>query len=836
MTLLDHLRQDATYAARALRREPGLTLGIIATFALAIGANAAMFGLVNRLLLAAPPGVANADRVTRVTLDFVTTDGDRFGGTTTSYPVFRALDKLTGAFKAAAAVRTDTVALGQGAELTEISTIDASGRYFEVLGAHARLGRFFAPADDELPAGSPVAVLSYAFWQRQYGGDVQVLSREIVLDGQPYTIVGVAPPGFTGDALAPVDVFRPLTVAMRNRASTWTSETGLNIVTIVARLHDGVSAPAAQHAATAAARGVFAGADPDRTLTGTELTSLLPGASAAGSPQGRTALWLSGVALVVLLIAIANVATLLLLRALRRRREIAVRIALGIGRARLARQLITESLLLALAGGAVGLLVANWLAAVIRATLLPGVTPSDTFVDRGVLVATLGTACVAGLVAGCAPLVQLGKRDIIAELKTAGAAPLGRSALRASLVGLQVALCTVLLVGAGLFVRSLQRVQAQDLGFTTASLLFVSLDFRVNVRGAESDRLYTEAAARLGSLGGITGATIVEALPFGPHHVPPISVPGMAEPPKVAGQLPMMYAATPAYLRMMQVRAREGRLLNARDGRGSPLVVLVNETMARTVWPGQSAIGRCIRVGFDLTKPPTPLAPASLPCREVVGVVRDSRARSLRPDNSEAKLMQYYVPFGQLPPVPFPDARDVSGLLVQVTGDADRMIGAVQRLIQGTTAVPVYARVRPYQDFLDPQLRSWRLGATLFTAFGALALGIAAVGLFGVVSYLVTQRTREIGVRLALGGSATRIARLVIGDALRMVTWGVGAGLALAIVLAPLVQSMLFATSAREATVLGAAGAMLLGVTIAAAAVPAWRAARVSPLVALRSD
>jgi ABC-type antimicrobial peptide transport system permease subunit len=198
--------------------------------------------------------------------------------------------------------------------------------------------------------------------------------------------------------------------------------------------------------------------------------------------------------------------------------------------------------------------------------------------------------------------------------------------------------------------------------------------------------------------------------------------------------------------------------------------------------------------------------------------------------------MQYYVPFGQLPLAPFGDAHEVSGMIVQTSGDAEAMMAAVQRQIQGTSAVPVYARVRPYQDLLDPQLRSWRLGATLFSAFGALALGIAAVGLFGVVSYLVAQRTREIGVRLALGGTGARVARAVIGDAVRMVSGGVAAGLALALGLAPFVQSLLFQTSAREAAILGAAGLLLLGIAVCAAVVPAWRAARVSPLVALRAD
>ena len=258
------------------------------------------------------------------------------------------------------------------------------------------------------------------------------------------------------------------------------------------------------------------------------------------------------------------------------------------------------------------------------------------------------------------------------------------------LIATQVALCTVLLFGAGLFLRSLQRLEAQDLGFSTARLVLVTLDFRDPLIGTERDRIYTEAAQRLTTLPGVTGATILQAMPFGNFNVPPISVPGHPEPPSVGGQMPYLYAATPAYLALMNVRLREGRLFTDRDRRGSPFVVLVNETFARTVWPGQSAVGKCIRAGFGLAAgEPTPLAPATLPCREVVGVVRDSRARSLRPTGNEAKLMQYYVPFGQQPEPFMHAASQVSALLVGTAGDPQRLISPLRRFIQDATATPV---------------------------------------------------------------------------------------------------------------------------------------------------
>ena len=836
MKVIAEFRQDAHYAARALRREPGVAIGIIITFALAIGANAAMFGLVGRLLLSAPPGVADAARVVRAGIRYVTRDGESYSASTTSYPAFLAMRAQSDVFKSVAAVRTDTVAVGAGSALSEISAIEASGDYFDVLGVKPLRGRFFSAVDDQLPNGSAVAVLSYRYWKREFAGFDAALNGTIVLNGEKFTVIGVAPAGFTGDGTAPTDVFIPLSAAMHSSSPSWASETGMNVVQIVGRLRDGMSPVAARVPATNAMRALLASAGRADELGGVEFTALLPGAAARETPQGRTALWLSGVAVVVLLIAIANVATLLLLRGLRRRREIAVRVALGVGRGRLVRQLLTESLILSISGGAAGLLVARWLSDLIRTTLLPGIAAQDTFVDPRVLAVTAIAACAAGVIAGCAPVLQLGRRDVIADLRSAGGATHDKSLLRGSLVGLQVALCTALLAGAGLFVKSLERVQSQDLGFSTSHLLYATLDFRTEPRGSERDRLHKAAAAKLSTLDGVTGVTVVSAMPFGAHNIPPISVPGMADPPSMGGQLPFLYGATPEYLRMMNARLLEGRLFSARDGKGTPLVAIVNETFAKVTWPGHSAIGRCIRAGFDPNVEPTPLAPASLPCREIVGVVRDSRARSMLPGNNEEKQMQYYVPFEQIPDPPIPDAWHVNGILVQTSGDPDRMASRVQQMIQGSSSVPVFARVRPYQDLLDPQLRNWRLGATLFSAFGMLALAIASVGLFGVVSYLAMQRTREIGVRLALGGTGSMIARIVIVGAVKLASIGIASGLLVAIAAAPLLQGMLFQTSARDAITLASAGALLLAVTVIAGALPAWRAARVSPLEALRAD
>jgi predicted permease len=830
--------RDLRYALRSLRREPTFVLGVVCTFALAIGTNAAMLGLVTRLMLAPPPGIRDAERVTRLHVQHADADGSAYTMSTMSYPAYLAFAGVTGAFSSVAAVRFDTLAVGRGAELTQVPVAQASGHYFGVLGATPAVGRFFGPSDDELPMGSSVVVLGHAYWMRQFAGDPRAVGRDIIVGGEPFTIIGVAPHGFNGETLSPVDLFLPLTAAQRSRGVGWWSEDGLNLVSVVTRMAPGVTPAVAAEMATAALRA-HRGADPRGGRASVGLDPVVPGASSRQSPQARIALWLAGVSAIVLLIATANVGTLLLLRAEKRRRDLAVRIALGAGYGQVARQLLVESVVLAVIGAGAGLLLSRWLGAAMRATLLPNVAPSETFVDQRVLVASILVAGVAGLLAGASPLVRLGRRNVSLDLRAGGHGSSGRFTSRNVLVGVQVALCTVLLVGAGLFVRSLQRVQSQDLGFSTAALLYVTLDFQGYVPGPEGDAAHEDVVQRLATVAGVRRATVVQAFPFGPFHVPPISIPGMTEPPGADVQLPSLYGATPEYLAMMGVTLRQGRLLTEADGRGGALVVLVNETMARTVWPKQSAIGKCVRAGYGAGFFPGADAgnPAeTAPCREVVGVVRDSRVRSLRPDGIEAALMQYYVPFAQLPKPPVENIRQVSGVLVQIAGDEDRVGSAIRRMIQGTSTMPVYARVRSYQDLIDPQLRSWRLGAVLFSVFAGLALGIASVGVFGVVSYLMTQRTREIGVRLALGATRGAMWRLVVGDALRLVAAGVIMGGAAAMAASPLVRGMLFQTSPWEPVSLGSAAVVLLGVTVIAALWPAWRAGRVDPLVALRAD
>ena len=827
------MKSDLVSATRALRREPGFVASVVFTFALAIAASASMFGLVDRLMLSPPPGIARADRVSRVRLWITEDGGDSFAMPTTSYPVFRALRDATGAFASISAERPDTMLIGRSPDVARVAGLATTGEYFSTLGATPQLGRFFGTADDELPTGTPVVVLGDAYWRRTYGTDRSVLGREIVIGEQPFTIIGVAQPGFNGDQLSAVDIYLPLSAAMRASGSGWISSHGMNVVSMVARLRDGVELPAARRIATGALRG-------ESTISGRNLAAdfdpVVPGAASRQSPTSRIALWLAAVSFIVLLIATANVGTLLSLRAARRRREIAVRVAIGAGRGHLARQLLTESLLLAMLGAVAGVVLSHWLSGVVRATLLPNLAAAADFVDGRVLLVSIAVAGVSGVLAGIAPIVQVGDGgNLSAELRTGGAGASPRMRFQNVLVTAQVALCVLLVIGATLFVRSLDRVQSQDLGFSAEHLLYVTLDFHGFVPGPDRDAAYTTAAERVRALPGVSGATVAAGIPFGPHNIPAVSAPNLEWPPTHV-QLPIMYGATTDYLDIMRVRLVSGRLFTARDTRSAPQVVLVNETLARTAWPSTSALGKCLRVGGGMPSSPDENPAASAPCREVVGVVHDSRARSLLPERNEDRLMQYYVPFDQLPDGPFPNLPHALGMIVRVAGDPARMSGSVQRAIQGSSARRVFALIRPYQDLIDPQLRSWQLGATVFSAFSVIALGIASVGLFAVVSYVATQRRQEMGIRLALGGTGWNVAGLVVGDALRRTTVGLAVGVGIALAAGPVIAAMLFQTSPRDPASVATAIVVLIIATLAAALWPAARATRVNPVVALRSE
>jgi predicted permease len=599
---------------------------------------------------------------------------------------------------------------------------------------------------------------------------------------------------------------------------------------VLGRLRPGLSRAAAGDEATVAYRRGMEGEPYSDAESRVLIAALTPGVGPSGLyPQARIALWLSGVSLIVFLIAVANVTNLLLQRAAQRQQEIAVRLALGMGRSRLARQWMTESLLLAVLGGGLGLIVSRWGGELIRLTLLPGMAPSEGWADWRVLAVTGATVLAAGVLTGLLPAIQAISPSLLGVLKNGRQArTFRRSPLRTGLLLAQTVLSTVLLIGSGLFVSSFQKVRSQDFGFSTQRTLLATFQFDTNVPGVRRDALYRDALARLKTLPGVEEAIPTDSLPFASTSAPAIDVPGVDL--SRFQQMPFMNAAALEYFKVLGIRLLRGRGFTAADNPGGAPVVVISETMARTFWPDGDAIGKCLRFGFV----PDPAELATAPCREVVGIVNDVRPRSIRPEPQP--VMQFYVPYDQVPPPYLPEAPRISGLLIRTAGDPERMAAPVQRALQSFAPDLPYANVRPYQSLIDPQMGTWRLGAVLFSVFGGLALAMAAIGLYGVLSYMVAQRSKEMGIRMALGARSGDVIRLVVGEGLWFAGLGILAGGAAALAAGSWLQPLLFDTRPWEPAVLAEVALTLGAVTLLASLLPAWRATRTDPNLVLKME
>ncbi len=814
---MDALIQDLRYAVRTLLKSPGFTIAAVLCFALGIGANAVMFGVVDTLLFRPPPHVTDASRVARL---YFTQHGRRrdYTSDATSYPGYQRLRNDVPGFAAIAAYWTDSVTMGRGADIEKVSGSMVSGSFFRTLGVTPVLGRFFGPADDT-PGGTPVVVLSDGFWRTRFGADTLVLGRALQLGTVLYTIVGVAPPGFTGADLRPVDAWLPLAVAaprlFARDALTSRYDEWLNVL---ARLAPGVEAPqAAGQASVAFARG-------ERTEVGAlaadhvTLGSIQLDRGPEASRGARVSTWLAGVAAIVLLIACANVANLLLARGIRRRREIAVRLALGAGRRRLARQLVVESLLLALVGGAAALLVAAWGAPLVRAFTLPPEVAARPIIDLRVLAFTGAVVVLTGILSGLVPALQSSRPDLATALKAGEREGMHqRSTLRSALLAGQVALTLVLITGAGLFVRSLRNVHGIDLGLDVRRVLAVNLDFRGTGYGLRDIvALYWRMLDRAASIPGVERVSAAMGGSFGQWSFGSrVSIPGRDSVPALAAMSPYFNAVTPDFFATTGTRIEHGRALTAADGAAQAKVAVIGSTMARLLWPGQDPVGQCFVFGRNRD------------CTEVVGVAADVHRQEL----VEEPQMQFYVPLARGDTVNTP-----SVLYLRAAGDARALAATVRRDLQGLEGNLAQVSVTPIEDLVRSQLVPWRLGAAMCGAFGALALVLAAFGLYAVLAYAVTQRRQEMGIRLALGAEARDLFRLIVGQGLRVTAAGTVVGALAALAAGKLVASLLYGVSPHDPLVLATAALVVVAVAAAASYVPALRATKMDPLVALRSE
>jgi predicted permease len=821
---IDSVKQDAASAVRQLRAAPGVAAAAVLTLALGIGANAAMFGVVDRLLLRPPEHVVEPQRVTRL---YIERRRGGFGGnvsTSVSYPTYRAVRDSTRAFAGVAASYPSEYVVGEGEDARQVPALEVTGNFFALLGVRPALGRLIGPDDDRLPSGAHVAVLGERYWRRAFGASPNVLGTSIVVEGVRYEIVGVAPRGFTGVGLEPRDLFLPLSaMSWQARGHEWYAEGGMSWISMVGRVRPGVSFARAESEATRAVRAavpdstVSNGYDHGaRVIAASSIQAREPVASEFRS-SARVAAWLGGVAAVVLLVACANVANLLLARAVRRRREIAVRTALGAGRGRLARQLLAESTLVAALGGAAGLLVAWWGGAAVRTLLLPGVDWSEPPVSGRVLLFALAATTLTALLTGVVPVLHVAALGVTSGLRTGAREGGGRRArTRTALLVAQAALSVVLLAGAGLFVRSLLRVGAIDYGYDPERLLTVTVTLPDGGGPDVMPAAYDRMLERARRVPGVERAALSTTSPFWSMLAGELAIPGFDSLATLRDEFPLFNAVGPDYFATMGTRIVRGRALGAGDVLGAPRVVVVNEAMARRIWKGADPIGRCVKVDA-----------VTAPCSEVVGVARTMLQSDLR----EKPVLEYFVPIAQ-------KQKDVRmrTLFVRAAGPPQALVPTLRRELRAVVPEARYVDAAPFEERVDPQVRPWRLGATMFGLFGALALLIASVGLYSVLAYTVAQRLHEMGLRMALGARTRDVLALVLRQGLGVAAVGIALGAAAALAAGHWVAPLLFDVSPHDPVVFGGVTVVLLAAAAAAALVPARRATRANPSDALRSE
>lgn len=813
---IEDIARIIAQAWRAIWRRPGFTALVSVMLALGIGVNATMFGVLDRLMVQPPPLVRDPESIKRVYVQR-TFLGRLTLNASLSYTDIKDLEKSP-AFSAVSALRRGQFTLGQGEQARDIPINMVSPSFFELVGVTPALGRAFIPADDSAGSGTGVVVISYGFWQSQFGGDLKVLGQTLELGDGRYQIVGVTPKGFSGVSAERVDVWLPLhPAAFQMIAGPWETSRGFHWLNVLVRMAPGITSARAEEEATALHRAGNAEDkryDPKARML---LGHLLEARGPDSPPEARVSLWIAGVSLAVLLVACANVANLLLFRAIRRRREIAVRLALGIGRSRLIGELLAETVLLALVAGVAGTVVAAWGSGAIRQLLFPSLAESGAALSPRVAIFSFLVSLIAGLVAGVVPAFLESRPDLLVALKLGGGqSGSRRSMLRSTLVVVQAGLSVALLVGAGLFLVSFHRVRSIDLGMKPEQVLLVSPNFP---RGGSLERrraVFEEAVVRLAALPGVEKAAYSTGVPFRTSWAEDLTIPGIDSMPRVQTGGPYVDGVSPDYFGTLGISIIRGRGFSPDDREGSDRVVVVGETMARLLWPNGDALGKCMKIGGD-----------TMPCSEVIGVARDARRNSF----VAGERMQYYIPMRQYPGVAIP-----GGIYLKARDNPLGVMGPARAAMMEIAPELRLVELEPMQELVNPEFRSWRLGATLFTAFGILALVVSAIGLYSLLSYSVASRTQEIGVRSALGAQPGGIIALVARDGLLLTAVGLVVGLVAALLGAGAMQPLLFQTSAREAGVYVGVTGVLLIIAIVAGALPAWRATQVSPMRALRAE
>jgi predicted permease len=820
--------RDLRHGIRQLARRPAFTLAAVGSLALGIGLTTTLFSVVNAVLLRETP-IERPDELVEIY-----TSAYDFPQLTTSYPDYLSIRDAVDALDGVAAHAFVRGILSTGERPALVTGESVTANYFDVLGLRPVRGRPFREDEDRAPGASPVVVLGHGMWQRQFGGREDILGTTVTLSGLDYTVVGVAPPAFRGTIPGiPTDFWVPVMMVEQfefsgmqatsdnDPGTTRLDRRGTRWLFVKGRLARGRTIEQARSQVEA----VFARLEREHPVLNEKVgATVLPASSIRFHPmldgyvRAASAVLLTAVGL-VLLVACANVANMMLARATSRRRELAIRAAIGAGRGRIVRQLLSESLVLAAAGGAAGTLVAVWagrLVSGLGADLGPVPIDFNVSLDATVLLFAIATSLATALLFGLAPAWSASRLDLVPALKDAAGDGAGRSrrvTLRDALVVGQLALSLVLLVSGALLTRGMLAARGTDLGFDPAPIS--SLTFNLQMNGYDVDRamaLRTRALEAIAALPGVEAVAVSSRLPLAPDiNMTGVTVPGHHAPDADPTPIDAAYVGAD-YFRVVGVPIVAGRAFTEDDVNGARKVAIVNETMARQYWPGESAVGRVIHDG-DLDQPPI----------EVVGVARDHKVRSV----GEAPRPYLHLPAGP--------SRRIS-LVVRTSTPAVSALPMLREAIWKLEPDVVFTGEASATEIAAITMAPTILGAGIIGGFGALALLLAAVGLYGVIAYAVSLRTREVGIRMALGAARGQVVRLVLRQGGRLAAVGVAIGTLASLAVGRVLASLLYGVSPFDPVAYGVAAALLVAVAALANLAPALTASRVDPLTALRRD
>lgn len=809
---LDTLAQDIRYAFRTFKRSPGFTLTAASIIALGVGPTTTVFSIANALLHRAPDGVRGSSEIVSV---YCTGRDARWG--TCSYPVIRDYREADNGLAAVAAMEffPATLTAGRAAEPRVVSGVAGSSDYFSVLGTRPLVGRFFLPEEDDAPNANPVVVLSHRLWSRQFGADPDVVGSTVTINRVTLTVIGVAEPGFSGH-LAGYDVSIWVPIGMRKALTGRDLSDDNTGLVAIGRRAQGWSMDRVTEAAAVITPRIRS-RHPD--IFGEESIRTVPYSVMIDEARGPVTLFmmlLLGVTGLVLMIASVNVASVMLSRAVGRSREVAIRLAIGAGRRRLIRQLLTESVLLFSLGAAAGILIAVWATRTLAAVHLPLPTPIalDLAPDWRVMVIAVAVTVAAGTAVGLAPALGATRRDVVSALRAApGDAPPGHYRLRNAFVVTQIAGSVALLVTAGMFLRALDRADALDLGFEPTGVHVMTIDVSLHQYTPEEGRtFFAQLRAQAAALPDVQSAAIATMIPLGfESRSSMVTLPGKAEVLGEGLQRAQFNFASAGYFETLRIPIVTGRAFDETDRDGTPPVMIVSETAAERFWPGTASVGQHVVWGDTQY--------------EVVGVVGDVKQTSI----GAAPEPLIYVPFTQ-------HSSSQASLIVR-TGPAGTRVGRAVREIalQLDPDLPVSTNA-PYTQVAGVALLPNRIAAGMTLGLGALGLILASVGLFGVLAYTVSRRTREIGIRIALGANTGDVHRLVLGQGARLTAVGLGIGCLLAFAAGNGIRGLLFGLSPADPVAFGSAVVVFGIVGLLASYLPARRAVRTDPAITLRQE